>query len=79
MAELNALDIVRAWKDDEYRSSLPADVQSQIPEAPDGIDQVTVEQLEAATGGTTPACIGAAAGVVGAAAAVAGTIRHWND
>lgn len=79
MADLNALDIVRAWKDDEYRSSLPADVQRQIPEAPEGIDQVSVEQLEAATGGTTPACIGAAAGVIGAAASVASTVRHWND
>lgn len=79
MSELNALDIVRAWKDEEYRNSLPADVQAQLPEAPDGIDQVSVEQLEAATGGTTPACIAAAAGVVSAAATTANTIRHWND
>jgi mersacidin/lichenicidin family type 2 lantibiotic len=48
--------IARAWKDEEYRSSLPPDVREKLPAPPDGASTMTDDQLEAAAGGTTPGC-----------------------
>lgn len=78
MPEFTAKDVVRAWKDEEYMNSLPQDVQDQIPPAPEGADQISDEDLEAAAGGGTPV----ASVVIGAASlavSTANTIRHWND
>lgn len=44
------LDVVRAWKDEEYRKSLPEDVQAQLPEAPDNVGELSDEQLQQAAG-----------------------------
>lgn len=50
--------IMRAWKSEEYRSSLAPEVRDAIPARPTGEDgtALTDEQLEAAAGGTTPGC-----------------------
>jgi mersacidin/lichenicidin family type 2 lantibiotic len=52
--------IARAWRDQEYREELPAEVRERLPEPPDGASEMTDGQLEAAAGGTTAPC-GAAA------------------
>ena len=48
-------DIVRAWKDAEYRQSLSAEEQALLPEHPAGAIELTDEELhQVAGGGTTP-------------------------
>ncbi len=46
--------IARAWKDEAFRNSLPADVREKLPPRPDGASGLTDEQLETAAGGFTP-------------------------
>lgn len=40
------MDIVRAWKDEDYRSSLGADQLAQMPAHPAGIIEFGQPQLE---------------------------------
>ena len=47
--------IARAWRDEEYRSKLPAEVRDKLPQAPEGSSRMSDEELEAAAGGITPA------------------------
>lgn len=46
------LDVVCAWKDEEYRNSLPEDIRAQLPKAPDNISELSDEQLKQAAGGS---------------------------
>lgn len=39
-------NIIRAWKDDEYRQSLPADVQKLLPDNPAGFINLVEAELE---------------------------------
>ncbi len=48
--------IARAWRDEEYRNSLPAEVREKLPPPPQGASTMTDDQLDAAAGGTTPGC-----------------------
>jgi mersacidin/lichenicidin family type 2 lantibiotic len=59
--------IARAWKDEEFRKGLPAEVREKLPPAPEGASEMSDEQLEAAAGGGTPLAVGvvAAAGAAG--------------
>lgn len=43
--------IIRAWKDPEFRSSLSAEEQAQLPENPAGAIELSDEELDMATGG----------------------------
>lgn len=52
--------IVRAWRDEEYRKSLPNEVQEKLPPAPEGAAQMSDQELEAAAGAGTPLIAGAA-------------------
>ncbi len=52
--------IVRAWRDDEYRRSLPPEVQEKLPPAPEGAAQMSDQELEAAAGAGTPLIAGVA-------------------
>ncbi len=54
--DLDKATILNAWKDEEYRTSLPPEVRERIPERPTGADgsELTDEQLEQAAGGFTP-------------------------
>ena len=44
------LDIVRAWKDESYRSSLSTQEQAMLPENPAGALEVSDAELEAIHG-----------------------------
>lgn len=71
--------ILKAWKSEEYRDSLDPEVRDAIPARPTGADgsALTDEQLEAAAGGTTPAC--AAWGVGLGAAAIGVAVEEGLD
>ena len=55
-------NIIRAWKDSDYRDSLSEAEKSLLPEHPAGIMQLSDQQLGAAAGGrinpTITACLG---------------------
>lgn len=68
--------IARAWRDEEYRNTLPADVREKLPPAPEGASRMSDEELEAAAGGTT---VGCAALAVGAVALGVQAEEAWDD
>jgi mersacidin/lichenicidin family type 2 lantibiotic len=39
-------DIIRAWKDEEYRNSLSEEQRAQLPENPAGIVELADEEME---------------------------------
>jgi mersacidin/lichenicidin family type 2 lantibiotic len=53
MSELNIsdLDLIRAWKDEEYRSSLTEAQRAQLPDNPAGIIELTDEEMATVHGG----------------------------
>lgn len=73
--------IVRAWKDEEYRASLPEEIRREIPARPQGGGGAALsdQELEAAAGGITPgaAVIAAAAGKA-ALGGAAGGATFWG-
>jgi mersacidin/lichenicidin family type 2 lantibiotic len=44
-------DIIRAWKDPEYRMSLSEEERAQLPEHPAGLIELTDAEMEAVAGG----------------------------
>ena len=55
---MSNVDIIRAWKDAEYRNSLTDEQRALLPENPAGMIELTDGELEAAAGGFTlkPQC-----------------------
>jgi mersacidin/lichenicidin family type 2 lantibiotic len=51
-------EIIRAWKDEEYRNSLSKEQYSHLPENPAGQTMLTDEDMEAIVGGINPHTIG---------------------
>jgi mersacidin/lichenicidin family type 2 lantibiotic len=51
---MSNLDIVRAWKDEEYCSSLSDLQRASLPENPAGLIELTDAQLAGAGGGQSP-------------------------
>jgi mersacidin/lichenicidin family type 2 lantibiotic len=49
---MSKLDIVRAWKDEEYFSGLSESERSRLPEDPAGMTELTDGDLGFAQGGT---------------------------
>lgn len=47
-----AIDLIRAWKDREYRESLPAEALAQIAPNPAGLIELADEDLAAVVGGS---------------------------
>ena len=45
------IDVVRAWRDEEYRSSLSAEERASLPENPAGLATISDETLRSITGG----------------------------
>lgn len=45
------IDVVRAWRDEEYRNSLTQEERASLPENPAGISAVNDESLRSLTGG----------------------------
>ncbi len=50
---MSNFDIVRAWKDQEYRNSLTQEQKNQLPENPAGIINLSDEQMTGISGGAT--------------------------
>lgn len=62
MAEINInnldIDIIRAWKDEEYRNSLSEEQRSQFPENPAGMIEMSDEDMGSVVGGYSVWCCG---------------------
>lgn len=78
--EITKETVLRAWKDEQFRSELPAEVRQQIPARPTADDggALTDEQLEAASGAATPA-IAAIGGLVVSGFAAGATMEDQAD
>lgn len=50
-----SIDVVRAWKDVDYRNSLTETEKSQIPDHPSGLIDLTDEEMTIMSGGC-PTC-----------------------
>lgn len=48
---LNGVDVVRAWKDADYRSSLTSEQRDALPPTPANLDELSDEELEEVAGG----------------------------
>ncbi|MEA5581880.1 mersacidin/lichenicidin family type 2 lantibiotic [Nodularia harveyana UHCC-0300] len=48
---MSNIDIIRAWKDEEYRNSLSEEQRSQLPENPAGLIELPDEESDALSGG----------------------------
>jgi mersacidin/lichenicidin family type 2 lantibiotic len=44
-------EIIRAWKDEDFRGELTEEQQSQLPENPAGVIDLSVEDMEHVAGG----------------------------
>ena len=53
---MNNVDIVRAWKDADFRASLDGEDLSHLPENPAGVSELSDEDLQTVAGGTTWLC-----------------------
>jgi mersacidin/lichenicidin family type 2 lantibiotic len=49
-------NVVRAWKDPEYRRGLSAAEQGQLPDNPAGAVELTDAELGGVSGGMPPTC-----------------------
>jgi len=47
---MSSVDVVRAWKDPQYRRSLSRDQQAQLPESPAGEVEIRTQALTDASG-----------------------------
>ena len=55
---MSKIDIVRAWKDEEYRSSLSEAQRAELPDNPAGLIELSESDLRDVAGGTiTPILI----------------------
>ncbi|MBD2593608.1 mersacidin/lichenicidin family type 2 lantibiotic [Nostoc spongiaeforme FACHB-130] len=48
---MSNFDIIRAWKDEDYRNSLSDEQRSQLPENPAGLVELTNTSMETVVGG----------------------------
>ena len=48
---MSNIDIIRAWKDEEYRNSLSEEQRNQLPENPAGMSELSDEEMETFMGG----------------------------
>jgi mersacidin/lichenicidin family type 2 lantibiotic len=64
---LTKQDVLRAWKDEDFRNGLSPEDRAAVPARPTNADgsDLTDEQLEQAAGGTTPGCVVASVASVG--------------
>ena len=52
------IDVVRAWRDEEYRDSLTEAERASLPENPAGVATVDDTALRSVSGGLTVRCNG---------------------
>ena len=50
---MSNIDIIRAWKDEDYRNSLSEEQRSQLPENPAGMMEMPDEVTQTLAGGGT--------------------------
>ncbi|MEQ9625847.1 mersacidin/lichenicidin family type 2 lantibiotic [Coleofasciculus chthonoplastes] len=50
---MSNIDIIRAWKDEEYRHSLSEEQRSQLPENPAGSLELAEQDMQNLVGGAT--------------------------
>ncbi|MEA2601422.1 MAG: hypothetical protein QOF89_2414 [Acidobacteriota bacterium] len=48
---MKKIDVVRAWRDEEYRNSLTAEERASLPESPAGLAVLEDSVLQSITGG----------------------------
>ncbi|MGH2416643.1 MAG: mersacidin/lichenicidin family type 2 lantibiotic [Microcystaceae cyanobacterium] len=48
---MSNIDIIRAWKDEEFRNSLSEELQSQLPQNPAGMVELLDNEMEIIAGG----------------------------
>jgi mersacidin/lichenicidin family type 2 lantibiotic len=51
---MSRLDVIRAWKDPDYRMSLTQAERTQLPAHPAGLVELTDAQIGSVEGGTNP-------------------------
>ena len=59
---MSATDIIRAWKDDEYRRTLSAAQRAALPAHPAGIIELTEAELATVAGGRVKTAKGSGGG-----------------
>ena len=57
-------NIIRAWKDKDFRSSLSEEQRALLPQHPAGMVELTDAQLGNAAGGKPPRCYDCTAGII---------------
>ncbi|MBW4623876.1 MAG: mersacidin/lichenicidin family type 2 lantibiotic [Cyanosarcina radialis HA8281-LM2] len=57
-------NIIRAWKDENFRNSLSAEERSLLPAHPAGMLELTDAQLQSVVGGKGAHCYDCTAGIV---------------
>lgn len=50
---MKKVDVIRAWRDAEYRDSLPEDVRASLPEHPAGFANIDDDLLMGVSGAAT--------------------------
>jgi len=50
---MSNIDIIRAWKDEEYRHSLSEEQRSQLPENPAGSLELAAQEMQNLVGGAS--------------------------
>lgn len=53
---MKAIDIIRAWKDEEFRNSLSESERQSLPSNPAGLLELTDEVLDEVGGGSCVCC-----------------------
>ena len=48
---MSNIDIIRAWKDENYRNSLSDEQRAQLPQNPAGIIDLSEQEMESIVGG----------------------------
>lgn len=54
---MSNLDVIRGWKDEDYRRSLSHEQRAMLPEHPAGVIELSDEELDAAGGTLTTSLI----------------------
>ncbi len=54
---MSNLDIVRAWKDEDYRNSLTAEQRMMLPDNPAGLVELSDTEIAGVEGGTSAPCV----------------------
>ena len=74
---MTPLDIIRAWKNEEYRLSLSADQRALLPEQPAGLIELTDAELELVAGGRGGTTTGNSTGCDTLDLVVGGEQKSW--